>query len=90
MAMKELCVPESALAQSGEDGGAVAPDVGDEVEVSVRGTVTRKEGGNVYFTPATANGEPISDQGGSAEPDEDDAMDREMARYDSSESEGML
>lgn len=57
----ELCVPASALAEAGEAGGAgIAPDVGDSVEVTVSGRVTRTEGGQLYIQPETANGQPVS------------------------------
>lgn len=76
-----MCVPASALAVSGGEmeGGAaaVSPGVGDEVEFTVRGAVTRSEGGNVYVKAAAINGEPLADGG----MDEDAAMDAEMEGY---------
>lgn len=95
MGRNEICVPDSALRQAGEDGGDIAPEVGDEVEVTVRGPVTRREGGNTYFTPATANGEPIQ-PGPDSDGDETDldrrgaALDREMAGYADAGSEAAL
>ena len=79
----EMCVPASALEVSGgeemEGGGAsVSPDVGDEVEFTVRGNVTRSEGGDVYVKAASINGAPVPDDGMG---DEDSAMDAEMAGY---------
>lgn len=63
----ELCVPASAVSgyDDSSDSG-VAPSAGDEVEVAVKGRVSRVEGGNVYLTPESANGQPIP-QGAKAE-----------------------
>jgi len=83
----EICVPSGAVSAYGgatdNDGAdnAVAPEVGDEVEVTVKGKVSRVEGDNVYFTPTEANGQPIPegsmDSGGGD--DEEGEMDRMVA-----------
>lgn len=57
-------MPAAALAVGGgmEEGEApTAPAQGDKVSAQIDGTVTRVEGDNVYFTPETANGQPIPD-----------------------------
>lgn len=84
MGNNELCVPAAAVAASDENGGAVPPGVGDEVEFTVRGNVTRAEGDKVYVTPTSANGEPIAAMGGheGMEGESDEAMmDRDVAGY---------
>lgn len=78
----ELCIPASALSQAGEDGQSVGPEVGDAVEVSIAGTISRSEGGNLYIKPTSANGQPIGGgPGESSMADEDAAMDEEMGAY---------
>jgi hypothetical protein len=77
MKTAEICVPAGALAK-GEGPEAATPGVGDEVEFSGTGKVTRVEGDNVYLTPSAINGEPVmgddmgAEEGVPAEPDEDD------------------
>jgi hypothetical protein len=76
----ELCVPASAVAGYEDDSDqSVEPAVGDSVEVTVAGKVSRVENGQVYFTPETANGEPISghDEAPGGE-DTDESMDALM------------
>lgn len=56
----ELCVPANALAEAGEAGGAgIAPEVGDTVEMTLQGRVSRTEGGELYIQPMTVNGQPL-------------------------------
>ncbi len=57
----DMCVPMKAVAA--EDGGenAVAPEVGDEVNMAVKGTVTRVEGDNIYIRPTEVNGEKVGE-----------------------------
>lgn len=83
----ELCVPASAVAvpaDADSQDGPTAPAAGDEVEVTVRGTVSRIEGGNVYLQPTSANGEPLPDGGPGHAMDEGaegaDAMDSMVAK----------
>jgi len=54
----EVCVPSSAVAIADGDQNT-GPEVGDQVAVTLEGKVSRVEGGHVYFTPDTANGEPM-------------------------------
>lgn len=64
----ETCLPGELLAVDG-----VSPAEGDDVEFSVKGTVTRTEGGNVYVQPTAINGLPIpAGAAPAAEPSEDD------------------
>lgn len=55
----EICVAEGALATGTEAGGNVAPSVGDEVDFTGRGRVTRAENGQVYFEATEINGQPV-------------------------------
>ncbi len=55
----EICVAEGALATDAEAGGAVGPAVGDEVDFTGRGKVTRSENGQVYFAATEINGQPV-------------------------------
>jgi hypothetical protein len=88
----EVCVPTSAVSAAGEGEGndQVAPDVGDSVEVTLGGKVSRVEGGNVYFTPDTANGEPIKAAGDpdAASEDTEGSMDAMMKKEEENQ-EGM-
>lgn len=88
MNSNEICVPSSAVGEHEEGAGdAVLPAVGDEVSVTVTGKVSRVEGGNVYFTPDTANGEPIKPAGGPMDGAED--TEASMDKMMSEEAEGM-
>jgi len=57
--MADVCVPSSAVAIADGDQ-TTEPEVGDQVAVTLEGKVSRVEGGHIYFTPDTANGEPMS------------------------------
>lgn len=81
----ELCIPTTALEMGGEDGQNIGPTVGDEVEVTIAGKVTRSEGGQVYIQPSTANGQPMkTKQGAEADDyeneDENEDEDEQMRR----------
>lgn len=56
----EVCVPLESVIQQDEASNGVAPEIGDTVKVQLSGKVTRVEGENVYFTPDSANGEPMT------------------------------
>jgi hypothetical protein len=70
----EICVPASAVSLAGEGGESVAPEKGDAVSGTVEGKVSRSEGGKVYVTLETLNGEPLEADpmgaGGMMEPPE--------------------
>lgn len=51
----EICIPANAVANAG-----TSPAAGDEIEVNLKGKVTRLEGGQLYFTATSANGQPIA------------------------------
>jgi hypothetical protein len=53
-APQEQAVPTASLAIDGAE-----PQPGDEVEFTVRGKVTRSEGGKTFLTPTAINGEPL-------------------------------
>ena len=79
MQNSELCVSAKTLQIDG-----ASPAVGDEVEVTIKGKVTRAEGGNVYLQPETANGQPMQpgdadDKGGAEEGEPSEEQLREMA-----------
>ena len=83
MSNNQVCVPTRAVeAYDGDNDTGVSPEVGDDVEVTLKGKVSRVEGGNVYFSPTEANGQPIGGQHGEEEPppDEDADMDQFMAK----------
>jgi len=54
MNLNDISIPTAALAIDG-----VTPEVGDEVEVTVRGRVSEAAGGNTFITPTEANGVPF-------------------------------
>jgi len=60
MNANEICVPEGALATDAEGGGNIAPGVGDEVDFTGRGKVTRAENGQVYIAATEINGAPVA------------------------------
>lgn len=71
METNEQCVPASAVQNDGK-----TPDQGADIEVTLKGKVTRVDGGNVYFKATEANGQPIEEDGGAedlapAEPTEE-------------------
>jgi len=68
-----LIVKADSLAQAGEDGGANAPEVGDEVEITVTGKVTQLENGEAYVMAETVNGDPVVSE--SSESPSDDNQD---------------
>ena len=70
----EICVADGALAADAEAGGSVAPGVGDEIDFTGRGKVTRAENGQVYFTATEINGQPVMGAAaGEPEPPTDEA-----------------
>lgn len=74
-APSEICVPLDSLTMgSGEDSSStVAPEVGDPVDFSATGTVSRVEGGNAYLTLESVNGKPLPEAAApAAEPTADD------------------
>lgn len=89
MDSNEVCVPVAAVSAAGEgEGEGVAPAVGDEVEVTLGGKVSRVEGDQVYFTAESANGVPMAQAkpaggpmaGGDDEASMDAMMEGEKAR----------
>lgn len=62
-----LAVPLNALSVKGEDGSDIAPVEGDEVEVSVKGVVSKSNAGKVYVKPSSFNG--VESEAGSIEPE---------------------
>jgi len=61
------CLPVSALAVEG-----TMPEVGDSVEYTVKGRVSRIEGTEAYVMPEMVNGEPaaLAPEAGADAPDE--------------------
>lgn len=51
----EVCVPSDALSVKDDNGQPIDPVVGDEVEVIVKGKVSRVENGEIYVTPTSFN-----------------------------------
>jgi hypothetical protein len=54
----KIYVNLDSLSASGGDGGSVAPEIGDEVEFTVKGNVASVEGSVACVTPTEVNGEP--------------------------------
>lgn len=82
-AEKLHCLPVSALAVEG-----TTPEVGDSVEYTVKGRVSRIEGGEAYVLPETVNGESAAlppEPGGENE-DDSEMM---MAAKKADEKDGM-
>ncbi len=90
MKNSELCLPVSALSQPDEGGAAVAPGVGDEVEVSVTGRVTRSEGGDIYMMPVAVNGQPLPQGGEGGDPSLEEEGEALSAMSHGSEGMGLL
>lgn len=80
-AEKLHCLPVAALAVDG-----TTPEVGDSVEYTVKGRVSRIEGAEAYVMPETVNGEPaaLAPEAGAAE----DAPDEMMAAAMAADAEG--
>lgn len=75
--MKEVCVPISSLAQSGEGDTMETPQEGDRVSFSVEGNVSRVDAQNAYVTMDTVNGEKLPE--GEAEPPDEESALRDSA-----------
>ena len=75
MSNNETCVPAKAVQIDG-----TAPEQGDEIEVKLKGKVTRVDGENIYFQPTEANGEPM------AAADDAEGGDDEQAEGDPTEA----
>lgn len=54
----ELCVPSTVL-EVGDEADKSAPEVGDSVDFTATGKVSRVEGGMIYVEVTSINGEPI-------------------------------
>lgn len=66
----ELYVAQEAIAVDG-----VTPEVGEEIEVTIKAKVVRNEEGKVCLAPTSVNGSPVIDEEhGPGEPDSDDDM----------------
>jgi hypothetical protein len=50
----EVCVPVENITEDG-----VPPQEGDDVELSVKGTVSKVEGDLAWITPSEVNGQPV-------------------------------
>jgi hypothetical protein len=72
-AMMEDCVPLDALAMPDESEQMENPAVGDKVQYTVEGTITRIEGGDAYVKKSAVNGQKIEDteKPAAAEPTDD-------------------
>lgn len=55
----EQRIPIEALQQPDEGDQLTAPEVGDEVDFTVSGKVTRIEGAFAYVLPSTVNGQEV-------------------------------
>jgi hypothetical protein len=57
----EQCVPLESLGVPGDGELMESPEVGDRVDYTVEGKVTRIEGGKAYVMPEAVNGKPVAD-----------------------------
>jgi len=62
--------------------GNANPEVGDEVEVTVKGTVKRIEGEVACISPTTVNGQPAPPSPNNNTPDEHDQLAADAAASD--------
>jgi hypothetical protein len=58
----EDCIPLNILAMPDEGDQMQEPAVGDQVQYSVEGKVTRIEGGQAYVQKTAVNGQKIEDE----------------------------
>lgn len=81
--MNDTCIPAKAVAIDGSN-----PATGDEIEVTLKGKVTRVDGEQVYFKPETANGEPIAksgdDEAAEGEEPTEESLGKSAAAFDAS------
>lgn len=66
MENNETCVPASAVQKDGQP-----LQTGADIEVTLKGKVSRVEGDQVYFKPTEANGQPIEDEAAGEEETDD-------------------
>jgi hypothetical protein len=71
--MMEDCVPLDALAMPDESEQMENPSVGDKVQYTVEGTLSRIEGDNAYVTKTAVNGQKVEGKK-STEPEPPDDM----------------
>lgn len=55
----EICIPASVLAIPDGEASQAMPEMGEPVEFTAGGTVSRIEGDKAYIMVDTANGEPL-------------------------------
>lgn len=56
----EQCVPANLLAMPDDNEQMVEPEVGDIVQYTVEGKISRLDGGNAYLTPTAINGKEVN------------------------------
>lgn len=61
MDSSEVCIPLKALAQPDDQDQVQTPAVGDSVNFSTDGTITRIDGDNAYVKASAVNGVPLDD-----------------------------
>jgi hypothetical protein len=70
----EDAVPADSLAVPGDDQKMTAPEVGDIVQYTCEGNVTRIEGDRVYVARTAINGTEVTADAPPGEPDGDEAF----------------
>jgi hypothetical protein len=81
----ELYVAQDAIAVDG-----VAPEVGEEIELTAKFKVVRNEEGKVCLAPTSVNGSPVIDEeAGPGEPDSDDDMMAMAKKADEANGSGL-
>lgn len=81
----EMCVALKSLALPDEGDNLQNPTIGDVVNFTVDGKITRIEGDKAYIEPTAVNGEPVSEAEETEGPSLDDqqaALSQQAAQLD--------
>ena len=77
MAENEVCIDLASLAMPDDQDQMQPPEVGDKVQASIEGEVSRIVGGKAYVTMTSVNGNPVE-----AEPEQNEAQEEAGIRQD--------
>jgi hypothetical protein len=80
---------EVAASLSSLEVHGAQPEVGDEVEIHVKGKVSRIEGDVAYISPTEVNGEPAPELPTGEDDDEGDERDQLMKKAEQSDASDM-
>lgn len=73
----DMCVPLDSLKEPDEQQQMQSPEVGNNVVMTVEGTISRIDGQNAYVTPSAVNGQKLDQMQGNQAPEGDQL--RQMA-----------